>query len=50
MVVDWVCCGLYVYKRLYFTAVLYGVYAVVAIFGWRRWWAAMKTEPQTENE
>ena len=50
MVVDWVCCGLYVYKGLYFTAVLYGVYAVVAIFGWRRWRSAMKTESQIENE
>lgn len=50
MVVDWVCCGLYVYKGLYFTAVLYGVYAVVTIFGWRRWRAAMKTESQIENE
>ena len=50
IVVDLVCCGLYFYKGLYFTAVLYGVYAVVAIFGWRRWRAAMKTEPQIENE
>lgn len=50
MVVDWVCCGLYLYKGLYFTAVLYGVYAVVAIFGWRKWRAAMIPEPQTENK
>lgn len=50
MVVDWVCCGLYLYKGLYFTAVLYGVYAVVAIFGWRKWRAAMISELQTENK
>ena len=36
-VVDIVSCGLYVHKQIYFYAVLYAVYAVVAIFGWRKW-------------
>ena len=34
IVIDVACCGLYVYKGLYFTAFLYGFYAVVAIFGY----------------
>jgi thiamine pyrophosphokinase len=37
MVVDVVCCGLYVYKDLYFTSGLYGLYAVIAIFGYSKW-------------
>ncbi|WP_455497791.1 nicotinamide riboside transporter PnuC [Coprobacter sp.] len=35
--VDIVCCGLYVYKGLYFTSFLYGIYTVVAIFGYFKW-------------
>ena len=37
MVVDAVCVGLYIYKELYFTATLYALYAIVAIFGWMNW-------------
>ena len=35
--VDVVSCGLYVYKGLDFTAFLYGLYAVIAIFGYFKW-------------
>lgn len=35
--VNVVSCGLYVYKDLYFTSVLYGLYAVIAIFGYFKW-------------
>ena len=35
--VDVVCCGLYWYKELFFTAVLYGMYAVIAVFGYVKW-------------
>lgn len=42
MAVDVVCVGLYIYKELYFTAVLYALYAVVAIFGWMNWRKIMK--------
>lgn len=35
--VDVVSCALYVYKDLYFTSVLYGVYAIIAIFGYFKW-------------
>lgn len=31
------CAALYFYKGLYFTGGLYGVYAVIAWFGYRRW-------------
>lgn len=37
ILVDAVSCGLYIYKELYFTAALYGGYAVIAIFGYRKW-------------
>ncbi len=37
LVVDAVCVGLYIYKGIYFYAVLYAVYTVVAWFGYRKW-------------
>jgi nicotinamide mononucleotide transporter len=37
IVVDVVCVGLYIYKELYFTASLYALYAIIAIFGWLNW-------------
>lgn len=37
ILVDVVCCGLYIYKELYFTSVLYGFYAIIAIFGYFKW-------------
>lgn len=37
LVVDVVSCGLYVYKDLYFTSLLYGLYAVIAFFGYLKW-------------
>lgn len=52
MIVDWVCCGLYIYKGLYFTSALYGLYAVVAFFGWRKWLNLMTEQAynQTNKE
>lgn len=52
MIVDWVCCGLYIYKGLYFTSALYGLYAVVAFFGWRKWLSLMTEQicDQTNKE
>ena len=35
--VDIVCCGLYIYKDLYFTSALYGLYSIIAIFGYFKW-------------
>lgn len=37
IIVDIVCCGLYIYKDLYFTAGLYGLYTVIAVFGYFKW-------------
>lgn len=35
--VDAVSCGLYIYKGLDFTAALYGLYTIIAIFGYFKW-------------
>lgn len=40
--VDAVCAGLYIYKDLYFTAGLYTLYAIIAIFGYLKWKQLMK--------
>ena len=37
IVVDVVSAGLYIYKELYFTSALYLLYAIIAIFGYRKW-------------
>ncbi len=42
IVVDVVSAGLYIYKELYFTSVLYLLYAIIAIFGYRKWKTMMK--------
>jgi nicotinamide mononucleotide transporter len=44
IVVDAVCCGLYIYKGIPFTAGLYGVYTIVAIFGFLKWKKMIKNE------
>lgn len=42
IVVDVTSAGLYIYKELYFTAALYALYAIIAIFGYRKWKQLMK--------
>lgn len=37
IVVDILSAGLYCYKGLYLTAILYAIYAIIAIFGYRKW-------------
>lgn len=37
LVVDAVSAWLYIYKGLYFTAILYAVYAIISIFGYFKW-------------
>jgi len=49
IVVDVVCVGLYVYKELYFTAGLYALYAVIAVFGWMNWKKLMATTFSSEK-
>ena len=43
-VVDVVSSALYIYKGLYFTAILYAVYAIIAIFGYFKWKKLMQNE------
>ena len=42
-VVDVACSALYIYKGLYFTAMLYAVYAIIAIFGYYKWKRMMQS-------
>lgn len=42
IVVDMVCVGLYFYKAIYFYAILYALYTVIAFFGYRKWLRMMK--------
>lgn len=44
IVVDVVCVGLYIYKELFFTAGLYALYTVIAVFGWWNWKKLMKSQ------
>src|SRR3712207_2272509 len=37
ILVDIVSCGLYIYQEISFTSALYGIYAIVAIFGYMKW-------------
>lgn len=43
-IVDVASSALYIYKELYFTAALYAVYAIIAIFGYRKWKKMMQHE------
>lgn len=49
IVVDVVCCWLYVSKGLYPTAALYGLYALLAVFGYRKW-LKMMNENDSKDE
>ncbi len=44
IVVDVVCTGLYLYKGLYPTAILYGLYSIIAVGGYFKWKKMMKNE------
>ena len=47
-IVDAFSFGLYIYKDIPFTACLYGLYTVIAVFGYRKWLKMMHgTEPTT---
>ena len=45
LVVDVVCCILYVSKGIPFKAAIYGLYTVVAIFGYRKWLKMVNSDP-----
>jgi len=42
LLVDAVSCGLYVYKGIYFYAVLYGIYTIIVFFGYKKWRSMMQ--------
>lgn len=44
LVVDAVCCGLYIYKGIFFYAALYGIYTIIAYYGYLRWQKMMKEQ------
>lgn len=44
LVVDIVCSSLYFYKGIPFYGVLYAIYSVVAVFGYRKWLRLMNTQ------
>lgn len=44
IVVDIVSSGLYIYKGLNFTAALYALYAIIAIFGYYKWKSLMRQQ------
>lgn len=44
IVVDVISGGLYLYKELYFTSGLYGLYAIIAIFGYLKWKRMMEIQ------
>ena len=44
LAVDAVCCALYVYKGIPFKAAIYGLYTVVAVFGYRKWLQMMAVD------
>lgn len=44
IVVDVVYCGLYIYKDLFFTSALYGLYSIIAIFGYLKWKKLMEAQ------
>ena len=44
ILVDIVCCGLYIYKDLYLTSALYGLYSIIAIFGYFKWKKLMSVQ------
>lgn len=49
MIVDVACCGLYIYKGLYPTTILYGLYAVIAVFGYYKWKKMMRNNLNNEK-
>ena len=44
IIVDIVTCGLYFYKDIPFKASLYGLYVIIAVFGYFKWKSLIKTE------
>ncbi len=46
VLVDSICVGLYIYKDRYFYAILYAIYTIIAILGYRKWKKEMEIYSQ----
>ena len=46
LVVDAICCALYIYKGIPFQACIYGIYTVFAVFGYVKWLKMMRFSAQ----
>lgn len=46
VLVDAVCVGLYFYKERYFYAILYAIYTLIAVLGYRKWQRELTQEGQ----
>lgn len=46
LVVDAVCVGLYAYKGLIFYPILYAIYTIIAMFGYRKWLRLMHAQAE----
>lgn len=49
LVVDAICCVLYIYKGIPFKAAIYGFYTVVAVLGYMKWLKMMKQETSNKK-
>ena len=47
IIVDAFCCYLYVVKGIPFKALLYGLYVVIAVLGWKKWSRMMKLQNES---
>ena len=45
IIIDLISAALYFYKEIYFTSILYGVYTVVAFYGYKKWDLMEKEQP-----
>ncbi|MCA9167496.1 MAG: nicotinamide mononucleotide transporter, partial [Planctomycetales bacterium] len=50
IIVDLIYVPLYIYKELYLTAVLYGIFLIMAVMGWKAWHASWRQKSSHEVE
>ena len=45
IVVDALCCGIYIYKHLYLMTILFAVYTILALYGYYSWQKTIRSKP-----
>jgi len=45
IVVDALCCGIYIYKHLYLMTILFAVYTILALYGYNSWQKTIRSKP-----